>query len=291
MMQTILSFIFTTTAKAALALLGILGLTGCSSVFYYPSRESFVNREKLPNPPEDIYFPSKNGKILHGWYFKSSQTKTHGVIVHFHGNAQNLSSHFAFLLDAPQNGFDHFIFDYQGYGLSQGQPNPKNLMEDGAAALKHVQSLRPGLPLIVFGQSLGGNIALRVVSDMNLGKIPAVPVKAVVVDSTFGSYRSAARQALRQNAITWPFQPIAWLIVDNSGSVDGQVKSITPIPLLVIHGTQDHIVPYVLGEQVFKRASEPKEFWTIEGGTHTDFLGRPEWHDRFYQKLRQYAAR
>lgn len=238
----------------------------------------------MPLQPEDMTITSEDGTKLHAWRFKSSFKKPSPcVILHFHGNAQNLSTHFYSLYTAPGQGYDYLIFDYHGYGSSEGKPSPKATVEDGHAALRYIHELYPNRPIVVFGQSLGGAVALRTVIDMK----NEIPVKLVVVDSTFSSYRSVARRVMAHNWITWLLQPIAWLTVSNEYAPKGRIKEISPIPLVVIHGDKDRGVDYENGQDVFAEAAEPKEFWHIPGGAHTDFMFREKgkYAEKFYDKL------
>ncbi|MES2964142.1 MAG: alpha/beta hydrolase [Bdellovibrionota bacterium] len=272
------------TISKLLALVLSFTLTGCSSFLYYPTREEHVDRKKMPLQPEDMTITSGDGTKLHAWRFKSALKKPSPcVLVHFHGNAQNLSTHFYSFYTAPSQGYDYVIFDYRGYGSSEGKPFPRGTVEDGHAALRFVRDMYPGRPLVVVGQSLGGAVALRTVIDMK----NEVPVKLVVVDSTFSSYRSVARKAMSRSWITWLLQPIAWLSMSDRYAPKGRLKEIAPIPLVVIHGDQDRGVEHELGREVFEEASEPKEFWHIPGGGHTDFMFREKgkYAEKFYDKL------
>lgn len=255
--------------------------TACSTFYYYPTRNPAVNPNRLLVKPEIIEFKSEDGVILTGWYFPA-QGKTLGKIIQFHGNAQNLTNHFAFLRNAPFRGFDHFIFDYRGYGASDGEPEPKGLIKDGKAAIRWIAKRKPDVPLVVMGQSLGGAVALKTLIEMK-GEIP---VKQIVIDSSFLSYRSVARNIMMKHWFTWPLHPIAWLIVDNSAAPGNDIKKLSPTPILIVHGDQDNAVDVRFGKEMYKVADEPKEFWFISGGYHIDFLFRKEWEDKFYNYLR-----
>lgn len=272
----------------AFIIIANLSFVGCSSVFYHPSKALFVDPIQLNLHPEDVYFLSKTGKRLHGWYFKASQRPPKGLILHFHGNAQNLSAHYLFLREATDKGYDYFIFDYEGYGQSEGTPSPENLILDGVAAIEWARAKSPNLPMIIFGQSLGGNVAINSLTEFLKTESRPSSIKALVVDSSFASYRSAARKVVSRHLLTWILQPVAWLIVDNSGSADGKIEKVSPIPVLIIHGENDKVVDFSLGLRLFDQAHEPREMWIIPHGGHTDFLSRPDWNRRFYQKLDSY---
>ncbi len=253
-----------------------LALSGCSSLLYYPSRNLFFDPAKLPNHPRDVGFMSEDGTHLTGWYFRASEKSLEGkppkgVLLFFHGNAENVSSHFTALYWILEKGYDFFIFDYRGYGRSGGEPSPKGTVEDGRAALRWLAANKPeGVPIIIFGQSLGGAVALRVAGDLK----DEVDFKKIAVDSTFHSYRSVARKALSKHWLTWLFQPLAFVVMsDRYGPADA-IPTLAPRPFLVIHGTNDRSVDFSLGEKVFELAAEPKTFWRIEGGGHIDALSR-----------------
>ena len=253
-------------------------------MLYYPTRHEHVDRKLMPIKPEDMTITSADGTKLHAWRFKSALKKSSPcVILQFHGNAQNLSTHFYSFYTAPSQGYDYVTFDYRGYGSSEGKPSPKGTLEDGHAALRSVHALYPGRPIVVVGQSLGGAVALRTVADLK----DEIPVRLVVVDSTFSSYRSVARRTLAHSWLTWLFQPLGWLTMSDEYAPKGRIKNLSPIPLVVIHGTKDRAVDYELGREVFVEASEPKEFWEIPDGNHIDFMYREKgmYAERFYDKL------
>ncbi len=251
-------------------------LSGCSSLLYYPSPQLFYDPARLGLKPEEVHFPSANGEQLFGWYFRhKGKEPAKAIVVFYHGNAENLSSHYlnvAWLVDYP---FDLFVFDYQGYGRSKGSPSPQKTVEDGAAALAWAHQKSPELPLVIFGQSLGGVVALRNAIDLK----DKLPIRLVAVDSTFLSYRTMARRVMSRAWLTWPFQWLGWLSLSDRYAPKGEVGKIAPLPLLVIHGDKDGVVDFDQGQRVFNEALEPKEFWHIPEGTHTSVFS-----DKAYQK-------
>lgn len=273
---------------------GILGLwltialSGCSGLLYFPSRQLHYDPARLQLKPEEVFFPSANGAKLFGWYFKNrAGVKARATVVFFHGNAENLSSHYlnsVWLLDHP---YDLFVFDYQGYGRSEGSPSPEKTVRDGIAALDWVRARAPGRPIVVFGQSLGGAVALRSVIES-----PA-QVKFLAVDSTFPSYRSMGRQVLSRSWITWPLQWLGWLVMSDTWAPAGRIAEISPIPLLVIHGEMDQVVEIKMGERIFAEAGEPKEFWRIPSGGHTDIFAiqDPGYKKKFLDRMERSLGR
>ncbi len=269
---------------------GLSFLSSCSSLFYYPDRNIYVNPQALPYQPQDVYFNSEDGTQLHGWFIEreDKKAKPKALVVHFHGNAQNLSAHFAGLEWIRKRGFDYFIFDYRGYGKSQGEPFPKGTVEDGMAAIRWAHNRSPETPLIVVGQSLGGAVALRAVFETQ----DKVPVKLVVADSTFHSYQEIGRKTLAKSWLFWLFQPLAYVLLSDKWAPLDKIGKLSPTKVLVVHGEKDHIMPISLGKRVFELAKEPKEFWEIKNGTHIDFTWRIQegYRDRLEKEFEKAAA-
>lgn len=259
----------------------ILSFSGCGGLFYYPDKVLHVDLAQLNPGPEEVFFDVA-GERLHGWYFRNaSQKKTKAVILFYHGNGQNVSSQFAYLHWILNHPYDYFIFDYAGYGKSTGSPSPENTVRDGAAALAWLHGRDPKLPIVVFGQSLGGIIAARNMIDLK-GKYP---IPLVVLDSTFSSYRSIGRKKLAGVWFLWPFQWMPWLVLSDAYAPRGEIEKIAPTPLVVIHGNEDLVVPYSCGEEIFAEAKEPKEFWKIDGGYHTDLFQHPGIKEKFLARI------
>lgn len=268
----------------AAMLISALAHVGCSSIYYYPSKDVLVYRDKMPIQPEDVYFESEDGTKLHGWYFAPLKNKEpKAVIVQFHGNAQNLTTHFFSLYEAPSRGFGYLSFDYRGYGKSEGKPSPAGVVQDGVAAIRWMHARFPSKPLIVFGQSLGGAISFK---SVNIVK-KDVPISLLLVDSTFPDYRSQARSVLASSVFTYIFQPLGWAFADNSQSPKNDIPKISPIPLVVVHGNRDKVVEEKMGREVFALAKEPKEFWKIPDGQHLQFMFKDEgeYGERFYVRV------
>lgn len=240
-------------------------LTGCSSFFYYPSRLKFYSPEKVNLREEDVFFKNSLGDSIHGWWFAAKTPKAKGTVVLFHGNAENITTHFLLLYWLPAEGYNYLIFDYPGYGLSTGKPNQTNTVDSGVAALEWVHAHKDPGPLIVYGQSLGGAIALRA-AELAKDKIP---LRNVIIDSGFRSYPQMGRYVLSRSWITWPLQPLTFLLISNKGGVH-DLSSFSPVPLLFIHGDSDPVVEMENSQRMYDLAKEPKKLWIVPGAHHGD---------------------
>jgi hypothetical protein len=260
----------------------LLGLSACSSLLYFPSQGQYYNPAKIPLDYEDIYITNRYGQRIHAWYFHSHKP-SNGTFIFFHGNAQNLTSHFIGLYWLPALGYNYLIFDYPGYGKSEGIPTPESTVETGKDVLRWLSLHKDPGPLYIYGQSLGGNIALRVALETK----NEIPVKAIVIDGSFFSYRSVARAVLAKNWFTWPFQPLGYLLLSDKFAPEN-LADLSPIPLLVIHGQKDPVIPVAQGIQLFSEAKEPKELWLLPEGYHGDSFFTED--GAYRQKLLDYLA-
>lgn len=242
--------------------------TGCSSFFYFPSKIFYADPKKSGIDYRDVDFKSTDGTDLHGWFiFDKLKTKKKGLVLFFHGNAQNLTSHWLNIGWMVKEGYDVFIFDYRGYGLSKGQANQQGLNKDSLAALAWAHGRAKDYPkFIVYGQSLGGAVSMRALQDFDYRS----DIDLFVLDSTFISYQKIAFDKLRHAGILIPFSPLAYILVSDEYAARDFVREID-IPTLVIHGKRDPVVPYKFGQEIFRELTVKKKWWwSIEDGTHTD---------------------
>lgn len=240
----------------ALLLVTFTLIIGCSSLFFYPKKDFVDNLTASKFNPEDIYFRTLDGLKLHGWLFKAKEDR--GTILVLHGNAENISTHVNSVLWLVKEGFNVFIFDYRGYGKSEGEPNIPGIHRDAEAALETLINLHRinNNNVIILGQSLGGAVSVYLVANSPYKQ----RIKALVIDSVFSSYRRIMREKLSKIFITWPFQYPLSLFIDDQYSPEKWIKKVTPIPILIFHGEKDTIVPIHHGVFLYETAFEPKKF-------------------------------
>ena len=244
-----------------------------NQMFYYPDRIVYSTPEKNGLRFEEVVFPSRDGTALSGWFIPAVGAAK-GTILHLHGNAENMTSHFGFVDWLPAAGFNLFVFDYRGYGKSAGHPNRAGVYEDSCAALAYLRSRDDLDPtrLLVLGQSLGGALAIAMV-----GGGERLGVRGVVVEASFYSYRGIVRDSIAKMPFLSFFKtPLAQILINDDLSPAAYVGRIAPIPLLLIHGTEDEIIPFRHAELLLERAKEPKTLWRIEGGNHTTAFVVPD---------------
>lgn len=244
-------------------------LLGCSSLLFYPTRTLYVDTKKMSPTPVEHRIESEDGEKIVIWHLAPAEPKnSKGLIVFFHGNGQNLSAHFYYLYWILQKNYEYVIFDYPGYGGSTGEPTPKNAVTSGKAAIRWAHKQRPGLPLFIYGQSLGGAIALKTASEIR-GELD---IKGIVADSTFQSYKRAGQKVMANSWITWLFQPLSYILLSDTHAPKSHLHELKGIPFLVLHGDKDTLINISLGEELYEDLPDPKDFYVVQGGQHGDGL-------------------
>jgi len=241
---------------ALLVVILTLLLADCTGQFFNPSRQFIDDPLVMKYAPQDVYFKSPDGLNLHGWHFRARNEK--GAVLVCHGNLENISTHAKLDLWLVDAGYSVFIFDYRGFGRSEGSPEIRGVHRDAEAALETLLLTLPRTRnngVFVFGKSLGASIAVYTVSHSPYKD----RVKALVLDSPFSSYRRIAREKVADSIIGWPFQYPLSLLVNDDYSPDRFIRDIAPIPVVIIHGSEDPLVPAHHSDILFDAAAAPKE--------------------------------
>ena len=235
-------------------------LTGCTSLIYQPDKYLYAHPDQFKTKFDNFTFKSIDGTKLSAWKLYSKTKNPKNLLIYFHGNAENLTSHFVNAVWMTDYGYDVLIFDYRGYGLSEGEPNPKGVAEDGLAFLNYSYAdFKKGgyEKFIVYTQSLGGAIALRSLEDFTHRE----EISLLVLDSTFLSPRDVARDKTNR---------LFKYIISNDYTASPELKHLV-MPILSIHSTEDFVIAYYLGKDLFdKIPNTKKEFWTLEARGHGD---------------------
>lgn len=257
---------------AAMGIILIAALAGCGNgMFYYPDHAERFTPERAGQQYEDVYFTSRDGTRLHGWFIHA-RGRAKGTIVHFHGNAQNITAHYPLIYWLPEEGYNLFTFDYRGYGQSAGAPSREGIHDDALAAIDYVSG-RPdtaSAKLILLGQSLGGTLAIVAGAERK------DKIRALIIESTFSSYQDIAEDKAHAIPVAGSIAgmfPAALLATSEYDAID-YVGKLAPVPILFMHGTADGVIPLAHTQRLYARAGEPKEFWTLQGGGHIEAFSR-----------------
>ena len=261
----------------------LIVFAGCTRLFFKSGHTFISDPATQQLSPEEVHFTSSDGVMLFGWYFKRPEAR--GTILVCHGNVENLSTHVKLDLWLVEAGYNLFIFDYRGYGRSGGHPDVSGVHLDAEAALETLVTRLPhpgNDRVIVFGKSLGGAIATNMVATSPYkGR-----VKALILDSVFSDYRMIAREKIADSIVGWPFQyPLSFLVNDDYSPIK-KIRDIAPVPVLIVFGTDDRIVPGHHSRLLYAAASEPKELWVCTVPGHVRSFS----DTAFREKLLNYLA-
>ncbi len=245
---------------------------------FVPSRGAPAGWDRPDLGVERCYIATSDGVRLHAWWHPgagATSADEHPVLLWFHGNAGNISHRDENLTMLTRRGLAVLIIDYRGYGLSEGRPTETGFYRDGEAAWRYLVEERGIDPerIVCFGRSLGGAVALDVALKHK--------VAGLVLESVFASVPAMARR----NLLTLPVAPLARNKFDSLRRIPD-----LQVPLLLIHGRRDRIVPIEQGMAVYEAApDEDKRLHVVESAGHNDlpFVADPP----YWQALTKFCTR
>ena len=243
---------------------------------FLPERELISTPAEVGLEHENVFFSAPDGTRLHGWFVPGEGDVT---LLWFHGNGGNVSHRVENLLLLHRRlGLSVFIFDYRGYGLSEGEPSEAGTYLDAEGALEYLRSRRSldaGGKLVFFGRSLGCGVAVEMATRH--------AVRALILESPMPSIRAMVKRLYPY----LPMGPLMWMVRTRYDS-KAKIKRVR-CPVMVLHGDRDEVVPFEMGRELFDAANEPKLFYTIEGAGHNDTYlagGEP-----YYVALKRFIER
>lgn len=230
-----------------------------SAFFYYPKKEIKYFPDTTRCSYENIFFKTTDSCKLHGWFIKSlKDVQPTATVLLFHGNGGNVGYQFQSLIPLAEAGFQCFVFDYREFGKSEGKASQEHVLEDGLAALAYIKSRADvkGTKIILFGQSLGGHLAIVVAAQKQN------EIDALITEGAFTAHEEVAEWVAKKQYHAPKFLT-RWFVPSKYDAIDVVDKII--IPKLFIHSTEDDEVPFFMSKKLFDKALEPKEFWEIKG--------------------------
>jgi fermentation-respiration switch protein FrsA (DUF1100 family) len=244
-------------------LIALVVILAVCTYLFYPSVESFFiyfPQSRFDFTPEEFrlqykeaYFNTEDGNQLHGWFFPAG--KDGPVILHFHGNAGNISHRLDLVQPFLRKGLSVFLVDYRGFGKSSGRPSEPGLYKDGLAAWSYLVEKERIAPerIMLHGHSIGAAIAIEVALQKK--------VRGLVIESAFTSTKDMAKTM----ALFALFSPVFPAHYNNLEKIPR-----VSVPKLVIHGERDEIVPFAMGQKLFEAATDPKFFYPVKDAGHND---------------------
>jgi len=218
---------------------------------FYPAKTIDIMPDRFGMAYEDVYLTTEDHVKINGWLIKNPSAKS--TLLFLHGNAGNIGDRLTKLKFFHEMGVNVFIIDYRGYGHSEGVPTEEGVYRDGRAALDYLRQREDlkGVPVILYGGSLGGAVAIDVATHDQ--------AQGLIIDSSFPSAAAMSR-------IIYPMIPTFFM--DIKFDSESKVKSLA-MPKLFMHSVEDRTIPIAMGQRLFKAAAGPKEFVELTGG-HND---------------------
>lgn len=240
-----------------------------NSLVYRPTSAAEDWLAPADSRTQDVWLKFEDGTKLHAWWLPHESAK--GAVLVAHGNGGNLSHRGQMAAELHNTlGRSVLVFDYPGYGKSEGKPSEAGCYAAGDAAFKWLTGDRkiPAHEIVLLGESLGGGVAVELATRHDH--------RALVLLQTFTSLPDAAK-------FHYPWLPTRTFMsnrFDNRSKIAACKK-----PVYIAHGTADRVIPFSHGEELFQAANEPKRFLTMPGHDHNAFLPA-----EFMQGLRDFLA-
>jgi fermentation-respiration switch protein FrsA (DUF1100 family) len=237
----------------------LVGYLGVVALLYFVQRALMYFPDAARISPAAAGLPgadaflldTPDGEKLVAWHVPPREERP--VVLYLHGNGGNLSHRAARFRALTQDGTGLVAIDYRGYGGSSGQPSEAGLAIDAQSAYAFAAARYPVARIAAWGESLGTGVATALAAERPVGRL--------ILEAPF---TSAVDLAARR----YPFVPVRWLMQDQFRS-DLRIAAVT-VPILVLHGARDPIVPIEYGERLFGLAPEPKRFVRFADGEHED---------------------
>jgi fermentation-respiration switch protein FrsA (DUF1100 family) len=239
-----------------------VGYLGGVAVLYFKQREFlFPIPPTGRTAPEAAGFPqaeehvltSADGEKVIAWLVPAKLG--HPVVLFFHGNGDTLAGLVGRFRGITADGTGLVALSYRGYAGSSGRPSEAGLLLDAAAAYAFAAARYKPDQIVVWGFSLGTGVAVALAADHPIGRL--------ILEAPYTSIADVASLLPLFRLVT-----VRWLIRDQFRS-DQRIARVT-VPLLIMHGRRDLVIPIALGERLFALAHQPKQFVRFDGGGHDD---------------------
>lgn len=243
---------------------------------YHPSRFMEATGAELGRPFQDVYFRAADGVQLNGWFFPcdTHSPRNSWVVMFCHGNGGNISHRLDMASALLATGVNVFLFDYRGYGRSQGGPSEEGTYRDAAAAYAWLAEQGFAAKyILLFGESLGGGVAAELATRVASG--------GLILQSTFTCIPDIGAEL-------FPWLPVRLLcrIKYDTFAKLPHIKT----PVLILHSREDRLIPFQHSQKNFAIANEPKLFCELSGD-HNDPLNNRSQFIADFDKFLQLIAR
>ena len=243
-----------------------------ASMIFFPVKNFTVIPKSIGLSAEDAAIQTEDGLKLHGWYFGVPNSKS--CLLLFHGNADNISIRLPKAKAWIERGVSVLLVDYRGYGKSAGEiKSSADLIKDAQASLNWLKTNKKFKPseIVLYGESMGSVPAIELAGKEKF--------KAIILEAPFTSLKDMAK-------LLYGMAP-DFMLKDFQMNNDEKISRLKT-PVLILQGTNDEVVPFSMGKDLFKKAPEPKSFYEIKNGGHNDLFEKAG--EDYYAKPFEFAS-
>ncbi len=218
------------------------------------------NADPKQEPFEEYFIETDDGETLNALLFKTKLTSK-GLILYFHGNADNLQRWGKYSVDFTRLGYDILIMDYRGYGKSTGKPTERDLYKDALTVLRWSQANLPNSRLIIYGRSLGTAVASNLATAIN--------PDLLILETPFDELKGYIYE---------PLKPVLYFLPLHSTFSNKTFLTKVKCKKIIIHGTKDQVIPLSSAQRLKPLLVEGDQFIIIEGGSHRNLRDFKSFH-------------
>ena len=220
------------------------------NLLYHPSENNYQDA-KIEFDYEEIFKKVDDEIKLKSWIVKKDFKKFKTLVL-FHGNAGHLSNRIYKINELNKLNINILLISWRGFSGNKGSPTEKNLYQDAKAAIKWLNEQKiENEQIILYGESLGSGVAVEIAKKNNFN--------GIILESPFTSIENSAK-------IYYPYLPVKLLLKDKYDSIS-KIKMIN-IPILIMHGKKDDVVPFAMGKELFEKANTPKHSYFTSEDDH-----------------------
>ncbi len=242
-----------------------------TSMLFFPVRDFSIKPKSLGLTAEDVFLNTEDGVKLHGWFFPVKESNS--CLLLFHGNADNISIRLPKAKAWIDRGVSVLLIDYRGYGKSEGEiKSSSDLTKDAKAGFDWLKNKKnySSSQIILYGESIGSVPAIELAVYEKF--------KALILEAPFTSLKDMAK-------LLYGMAP-DFMLKDFQMNNENNISRLKT-PVLILQGTEDEVVPFSMGQRLFKKAPEPKSFFEIKGGHHNDLAETAG--EQYYSKPFEFA--
>jgi alpha-beta hydrolase superfamily lysophospholipase len=242
---------------------------GCASMVTQPTDLTYSEPKKVVfQTPQELWIHVEDDIKLHAWWFRAKSQNSQAVVLQFHGNAENMTSHYQSVAWMLNHDLDVVTFDYRGYGQSGGKDKLSSIMNDASKVVRFVSHLyqMQNKPIWLYGQSLGSLVSAQALVQL---EDEDIPIEGWIIEGGMDSLTRTAQDMLSQHWFSWAFQPLGHVLLPSRYNMRHVVDKVGALPpILLLHSEQDPIIPIEQAHRLKSRLAQDTCMIRVKEKTH-----------------------